>query len=77
LRILEKQLENEDPIAMRAAAILLRLAGPARIPRGSSEGGGDPDESPTGAEQYQRDQSFWDEMDAYIHAPPPGQSGAP
>jgi hypothetical protein len=76
LKILEKQLGSDDAkIAMRAAAILLRLAGPARLPREASE---DPaGEAPTGAEARQRDQAVWDEIEAYINAPMPGQPGAP
>src|SRR5205814_1377178 len=80
LDILEKQLSAGDArTAMRAASILLRLVGPARVPRVSLDADDeDPDEPVhTTAAAKQQDRAFWDEMEAYINAPLPGEPGAP
>ena len=71
LAILEKQLASDDPkVAMRAASILLRLAGPARVSIDDGE------MNPARETQLQ-ERAFHDEVEAYVHAPLPGQPGAP
>jgi hypothetical protein len=74
LGILEQQLNGENKMmALRAAAILLRLAGPARLPRLSLDGG---EENPN-AETKRRDQAAWEEVMAYVESPLPGQTEEP
>jgi hypothetical protein len=70
LSILEQQLNGENKLmALRAAAILLRLAGPARLPRVSLDGG---EENPV-SQAKRREQAEWDEVMAYVNAPMPGR----
>jgi hypothetical protein len=70
LDILNRQLTGDDPkTALRAAAILLRVATPARLARFA-----DPDTAPAPRSPAN---DTWAKIKAYLDAPLPGQPGAP
>jgi len=71
LDILQRQISGDDPkTALRAAAILLRVATPARLQRLAN-----PD-APVRGDSTSRDPLI-DELDAYINAPMPNEPGHP
>ena len=66
LDILQKQLQNSDPkIQVRAAAILVRMATPARLARVSAA-------DALAHEQQAEQEDLSARLDAYINAPLPG-----
>jgi hypothetical protein len=70
LEILNRQLTGDDPkTALRAAAILLRVASPARLARFADPDNSTPRRSPA--------DDRWEKIKAYIDAPLPGEPGAP
>jgi hypothetical protein len=74
LSILQKQLESDDQkVALRAAAVLLRFATPSRLV--SALGGTSP--SPAAGDDAQSSKQYVDDLIAYVDAPLPGQPGAP
>jgi hypothetical protein len=71
LDILQRQITGDDPkTALRAAAILLRVATPARLQRLAN-----PD-TPGHGDSASHDPLI-DELDAYINAPMPNEPGHP
>ncbi len=76
LSILRKQLASDDEkIAIRAAAVLLRFATPSRLaPAASLLPATSAD---AGAAPAKREPDYVDDLIAYCEAPVPGQPGAP
>jgi AcrR family transcriptional regulator len=74
LDILQNQLTGDDPrLALRAAALLLRFATPARLARLTREPTA-PSAPPPGDRPPRRD-PFDDFLEAYLNAPLPGDAG--